>query len=460
MTSDKAKAATGGFQEFRLHKAIQKGVDVAGYGEPRPIQRKAIPAAMKGHDVLALAQTGTGKTCAFAVPILDHILDQDPKPPSALVLAPTRELALQIEGEFKKLAKFTDITTQTVFGGVGVSAQVSGLKRRPDVIIACPGRLLDLLGERQVDLRNIDTLVLDEADHMFDQGFLPDVRRILAALPKDRQNLLFSATMPREIEKLVKEVLHEPDVIELAHSTPAETIEHVLYPVAEDRKMELLDHLLRAAGKQTAIVFVRTKRRAKWIAQRLEMDGHRATALQGNMSQNQRNHAMDGFRKGGYQILVATDIAARGIDVAAVGQVINFDVPNVPDAYIHRIGRTGRSEVRGRAATLVTKADFGDIKAIEQRLGARIERIYEPGFGDREARHEAQRREQTARRNEERESRAPRAGGGGPRRGGGRGGGRGRARAGAESRFDGPPPATRTGSSARRRRGGPRRRGR
>ncbi|MFT4539429.1 MAG: ATP-dependent RNA helicase RhlE [Planctomycetota bacterium] len=324
---------------------------------------------------MGLAQTGTGKTAAFALPILQRLSAGRGSNPRALIVAPTRELAMQIHAEIEMLGKFTNVRSMTVFGGVSASPQIRGLKKRPDIVVACPGRLLDLMNGGHADLRGIEVLVLDEADHMLDMGFLPDIKRLLARLPERRQSLLFSATMPREIRSLSKNVLRNPHVVELAHSSPAETIEHALYPVDQTRKAELLQHLLRTDNFRSAIVFLRTKHRARRLAKVLDRDGHRAIALQGNMSQGQRERAMQGFRDGKYDVLVATDIAARGIDVAQVSHVINFDVPNTPDAYTHRIGRTGRSERSGKAYTMVTPEDLGSIKDIERKLKLKIPRV-------------------------------------------------------------------------------------
>jgi superfamily II DNA/RNA helicase len=294
--------------------------------------------------------------------------------PRALVVAPTRELAAQVHAEFERLAVHTTLTATSVFGGVPIARQIRALRQRPDVVVACPGRLLDLLGQGAVQLDRIEVLVLDEADHMFDMGFLPDVRRILRALPPRRQNLLFSATMPREIRKLADTILNKPAVIELGNSRPAETIAHALYPLAEGDKVGALEKLLAGEDFRSAIVFLRTKRRAKRLAERLEWHGHAAVAMQGNMSQPQRERALAGFREGRFSVLVATDIAARGLDIVGVSHVINFDVPNTPDAYTHRIGRTGRSEMPGTAFTFVTPDDADGVRAIEKRLGASIER--------------------------------------------------------------------------------------
>ncbi|MEX1024391.1 MAG: DEAD/DEAH box helicase, partial [Planctomycetota bacterium] len=363
-----------GFKTYGLPSNVLRGIEAAGYDNPRPIQAASIGSIMSGRDLLGLAQTGTGKTAAFVLPILERCLAAKSPGPRALVVAPTRELALQIHGEFETLGRFTNIRSTVVFGGIGQGPQVTALRKRPDVIVACPGRLLDLYAQGAVDFSKVEVLVLDEADHMFDMGFLPDIRRILNALPARRQNLMFSATMPAEIRKLADRVLTDPKVVELAHSSPADTIEHALYPVKEDQKQDALTNLLSTPDFTSAIVFLRTKHRAKRMALKLQKDGHKAIALQGNMSQNQREKAMKGFRSGAFEILVATDIAARGIDVVGVSHVINFDVPNTPDAYVHRIGRTGRSELLGKACTLITHEDAQQVRAIEKRLGHAIER--------------------------------------------------------------------------------------
>jgi len=368
------------FDHFALCPALRRAIRAAGYTKPREIQERTIPAVLAGRDVLGLAQTGTGKTAAFALPIIERLLAEARPGPRVLVVAPTRELVNQIDAEIRSLARGTKLRTVTVFGGVPDRTQIQELRRNPEIIVACPGRLLDLLGRRAVRLDRIETLVLDEADHMFDMGFLPDIRRILAALPEKRQNLLFSATMPAAIRGLADGILRDPVVAELAHSTPAATIEHALYPVAESRKMALLEHLLSEDGFVSAIVFTRTKHRANRLADRIERTGRRAVALQGNMSQGQRDRAMQGFRSRRFDILVATDLASRGLDVDQVSHVINFDVPNTPDAYTHRIGRTGRSERSGKACTFVTAEDGEAVRAIEQRIGRAIQRCAVAGF--------------------------------------------------------------------------------
>jgi ATP-dependent RNA helicase RhlE len=383
MSASQSISATG-FDRFELHPDLARGVRGAGFVEPRPIQVDTIPAALEGADVLGLAQTGTGKTAAFALPLLDQLLDARKPGPRALVLAPTRELATQIAAEIRLLAKFTRLKTALVFGGASMRVQVDALPRRPEVVVACPGRLLDLMGQGVARLGDVETLVLDEADHMFDMGFLPDIRRILSALPKERQNLLFSATMPREIRHLADEVLYDPHVVNLAGKAPAETVEHALYPVPEARKRDLLEHILASDGCDSAIVFTRTKHRARRLAQQLDKAGHRAVGLQGNMSQVQRDRAMGGFRSRRFDILVATDIAARGIDVSGISHVINYDVPNTPEAYTHRIGRTGRSERDGKACTFVTGEDWSWVRATERMIGEPIGRQQVESFTESE----------------------------------------------------------------------------
>jgi len=375
MSSKRPNGSKSAFSTFGLHKNLLRAISEAGFKEPRPIQAKAIPQALKGRDILGLAQTGTGKTAAFALPIIEYFIESKGQNPRALILAPTRELAIQTHAEIEALAKYTNIRSTTVFGGVSASAQMRALRARPDIIVACPGRLLDLAGSGHVHLDGVEVLVLDEADHMLDMGFLPDIKRIIALLPESRQNLLFSATMPREIRSLTDRMLHKPHVVELAHSMPLETIEHALYPVEQKQKAALLRHLMSEEGFTSAIVFLRTKHRARKLARDLDRAGHSAIALQGNMSQPQRQRAMQGFRDGRYDVLVATDIAARGIDVPKVSHVINFDLPNTPDAYTHRIGRTGRAEESGKACTFVTHEDFPAIKDIERKLKMEIPRI-------------------------------------------------------------------------------------
>jgi len=375
-----------GFADFRLEPSLERGVAAAGFEHPRPIQIETIPEALTGRDILGLAQTGTGKTAAFALPLLDRIVARKRRGPLALVVAPTRELATQIDAEIQTLARDTKVRTLTIYGGVSLNGQIRGLRRNPDILVACPGRLLDLHQQGHVDLSRVEALVLDEADHMFDMGFLPDLRRILALLPTERQNLLFSATMPREIQRLAHQILQDPHVVELETLAPAETIDHALIPFGSGNKRALLEQLLADEACHTAIVFTRTKHRARSLAKHLEKVGHEAVALQGNMSQSQRDRAMRGFRDGRFKVLVATDIVARGIDVAGVPHVINFDPPNTPEAYTHRIGRTGRSERTGQACTLVGPEDREWIQATERHLGEPIARRSIRGFDTTPAR--------------------------------------------------------------------------
>ena len=375
-----ANTSPTGFGRFELPERLLRGVRAAGFDNPWPIQVETIPAGLEGRDVLGLAQTGTGKTAAFALPLLDRFLETRRKAPAALVLAPTRELATQIADEIQTLAKFTRMKTVTIYGGVSMRQQVNALRQHPEIVVGCPGRVLDLLRQGLLRLDRIEALVLDEADHMFDMGFLPDIRRILAALPSPRQNLLFSASMPSEIRRLADDLLDDPHVVELANSIPATTIDHALYMVEERRKRDLLEHVLAGDDCESAIVFTRTKHRARRLAEQLSKAGHRAIGLQGNLSQAQRDRAMRGFRSRRYDILVATDIVARGIDVSGVSHVINFDVPNTPEAYTHRIGRTGRAELEGVAFTFVTDEDRSWVSATEQMIGAPIPRRQAKGF--------------------------------------------------------------------------------
>ena len=306
------------FQEFSFHPRVAAGVAAAGYAAPTPIQAQAIPSVMEGRDVMGLAQTGTGKTAAFALPILHRLMQGGRGQVRALVIAPTRELAEQIHVAIDTLGSETRLRSLTVYGGVSINPQMQKLKRGAEIVVACPGRLLDHIKQGTIDLSRLDVLVLDEADQMFDMGFFPDIRRILGHLPKKRQTLLFSATMPAEIRKLAHEVLSDPVTVQVDTVAPATTVSHALYPVAQHLKADLLLQLLRHTDTESVLVFTRTKHRAKRLGLQLEKAGYRAASLQGNLSQNRRQAALDGFRTGEFQILVATDIAARGIDVEGV----------------------------------------------------------------------------------------------------------------------------------------------
>ncbi len=330
--------------------------------------------------MLGLAQTGTGKTAAFVLPILQHLLAGPRGKLRVLILSPTRELSEQTHTTIGMLGRQTGFRSMTVYGGVSTQPQVKGLRAGIEIVVACPGRLLDLMGQKVVNLSRVEILVIDEADRMFDMGFLPDIRRILAALPIHRQTLLFSATMPAEILSLADEFLHNPVKVDLGVARPVETIGHAMYPVEQSHKTELLLALLRKSGSGQVLVFTRTKHRAKKVAEQLVKAGLPATSLQGNLSQNKRQQAMDNFRSGRVKILVATDIAARGIDVTQISHVINFDMPDTVDAYTHRIGRTGRMARQGTALTLVTQDDLPMIRTIERLLGRAVEQRKLGGF--------------------------------------------------------------------------------
>jgi ATP-dependent RNA helicase RhlE len=368
------------FSEFNLSPRIAAGVHALGYQEPTPIQQQSIPPIMAGRDVIGLAQTGTGKTAAFALPILQHLEGGPRGRVRALIVAPTRELAEQIHQAFADLGSKTRLRSVAIYGGVSMGPQLQALRSGPEVVVACPGRLLDHVRQGTISLAHVEILVLDEADRMFDMGFLPDVRRIIRAVPERRQTLLFSATMPDDIRALARDVLHDPLTVQIGRTAPAETVSHTLYPVPTHRKTELLLELLRITDFQAVLVFTRTKHRAKRLAQELQRDGFRATSLQGNLSQNQRQAAMEGFRSGAYRIMVATDIAARGIDVLSISHVINYDMPDTADAYTHRIGRTGRAEQAGEAFSLFTPADVDSLRSVERVLGHRLERRILPEF--------------------------------------------------------------------------------
>ena len=329
---------------------------------------------MKGHDVLGLAQTGTGKTAAFMLPILDKIYTNRKKSIKALVIAPTRELVDQINKTAVDLGKYTKSSSVSIYGGVSKRPQESKLSRHPDIVVACPGRLLDHLNDKTVDLSGVETLVLDEADTMCDMGFLPDIRKILDHLPPKRQNLFFAATMPKDIRVLVEDILKSPKTIQIGIISPAETVSHALYPMNENIKTKCLFKILETTATGRVIVFIRTKHRAKRVATDLGNRDYKVAALQGNLSQNKRNMAINGFKNGKYDILVAIDIASRGIDVSEVSHVINFDMPNTVDAYIHRIGRTGRAKNKGEALTFVVPDDEFMVRKIEKILKAKIDR--------------------------------------------------------------------------------------
>ena len=368
------------FHTLGLEPQLLKNVQEQGYTVSTPIQKKAIPAILEGRDVVGLAQTGTGKTAAFVLPLLQRLMTGPRRQLRALVVGPTRELAEQTKDVFTKLGQNTGFRCVTIYGGVGMRPQINGVRQGAEIAIACPGRLLDLLGQGAFKLDRVECLVLDEADRMFDMGFLPDIRKILQRLPTKRQVLLFSATMPEEIRRLANEVLHNPVTVQIAHSKPAETVEHALYPIEQNLKGALLLAVMKKIGAGSVLVFTRTKHRAKRLAAQLVAAGYRSTSLQGNLSQRQRQAALDGFKSGEHQILVATDLAARGIDVEDITHVINVDMPATVDDYTHRIGRTGRAAKTGDAFTFITHEDDATVRAIERLMGFKIERRRIEGF--------------------------------------------------------------------------------
>jgi ATP-dependent RNA helicase RhlE len=388
-----AGGGDAGFEGLELAPVLAAAVRAAGYTEPTPIQLRAIPHVLAGRDVLGCAQTGTGKTAAFALPILNALLAEPAREGvrgvRALILAPTRELASQIAASFLKYAPRGRIRCHVVFGGVGKGPQVQALRRGLDVLVATPGRLLDLMGEGVVDLRQVETFVLDEADRMLDMGFLPDVRRIVSALPRQRQTLMFSATMPREIRALADRLLHEP--VEVAVDRIASTVAPLaqyVYFVETARKTDLLLALLRGGEIDRALVFTRTKHAANRLTDKLVRARIQAEALHGNKSQAARERALANFKRGTTRVVVATDIAARGIDVKDLSHVVNFDVPNQPETYVHRVGRTGRAGAAGTAVSLCAAGERSFLASIERLTRRRLDRLEPPqGFaaGLREA---------------------------------------------------------------------------
>ncbi|MBA2707710.1 MAG: DEAD/DEAH box helicase [Gemmatimonadaceae bacterium] len=369
------------FTTFKLDRNLLKGLKELGFVRPTPIQADAIPPAMDGRDVLACASTGSGKTAAFLLPILNGLIERPRGTTRALVLTPTRELAAQIVEQLNGLAIHTPVTAWAIIGGVGMGPQEHAFRSGMDVLVATPGRLLDHMRAPYAKLGGIEYLVLDEADRMLDMGFLPDIRRILKAIPAKRQTLFFSATIPGPIATLSSQMLRNPVTINLDRtSAPAVGITQALYPVPQELKSALLLDLLVRGDMQQALAFTRTKHRANRLAEYLVKNGIRAERIHGNRSQPQRTEALAGFKSGKYRVLVATDIAARGIDVEALGHVVNFDVPPAPEDYIHRVGRTGRAEMTGEAFTLVAPDEEGDIKGIEKAIGRRLPRVTVAGF--------------------------------------------------------------------------------
>ena len=362
------------FKLLGLSDEVVRGVQAAGYVEPTPIQLRGIPVILGGKDLIGAAQTGTGKTAAFALPILTLLKTHGKC--RCLVLEPTRELAAQVETAFHDYGRFTNMKTAVIFGGVGYGEQKQGLQRGVYIVVATPGRLLDLLGQGSLHLRDVNLLVLDEVDRMLDMGFLPDVRKIVDRCPKQRQTLLFSATIPPEIERLAAWVLRNPEKIEIGISrSPAETVTHACYPVATSQKFQLLAALLQRTNFDSVLIFSRTKHGADKIATRLRAERHSVAALHSNRTQRERVEALEGFKSGKYEVMVATDIAARGLDVEDISHVINYDVPQHPEDYVHRIGRTGRAQKVGDAFTLVTVEELEYLRAIERFIGQKIPQL-------------------------------------------------------------------------------------
>ncbi|HXI71865.1 MAG TPA: DEAD/DEAH box helicase [Verrucomicrobiae bacterium] len=364
------------FSKLGLAPAVLEGVNAMGYVDPTPIQLRAIPLVLSGKDVIGSAQTGTGKTAAFGLPILSKLGQHSSAGARVLILEPTRELAAQVETAFHDFARFTNLKTTVVFGGVGYGKQNDELRAGADIVVATPGRLLDHLEQGTLRLDKVEFLVLDEADRMLDMGFLPDVRRIVEKCPRARHTSLFSATVPPQIETLIQWAMHDPETIEIgARRTPAETVKHVIYPVSDTQKTDLLLELLERVNYDSVIIFCRTKHGADRVANTLKRANHAVCVLHSNRTQKEREQALQGFREGKYEVLVATDIAARGLDIADVSHVVNYDVPQHPEDYIHRIGRTGRAEATGDAFTIMIAEDAPHVYAIERFISQTIPRV-------------------------------------------------------------------------------------
>jgi ATP-dependent RNA helicase RhlE len=363
------------FQNLGLSDDVVHGVQSMGFLDPTPIQLQAFPLILAGKDIIGASQTGTGKTAAFMLPLLTKLASHAPGGPRVLILEPTRELAGQVDVASRNYSRFGNLRTTVVYGGVGYGEQETQLRNGTDVLVATPGRLLDFMEKGTIKLGTIQHLVLDEADRMLDMGFMPDVRRIIDQCPKDRQTLLFSATMPPEIAKLTEWALRNPEKVEIGgRRSPAETVTHALYPVAVSQKFDLLLEILERTHYKSVLIFCRTKMNADRIAARLEAAGHTVAAMHSDRTQGERTEALEGFRSGKYEVMVATDIASRGIDISTITHVINYDVPQHPDDYVHRIGRTGRARTEGDAFTLMTAEEAPDVTAIERFIGQEIER--------------------------------------------------------------------------------------
>jgi ATP-dependent RNA helicase RhlE len=372
------------FSELGLSQSIVRGVRAVGYSEPTPIQTQAIPAILSGRDLIGIAQTGTGKTAAFVLPILEKL--KDGRGLRCLVLTPTRELAAQVETSVRDYARFMRLRGAAIYGGVSMGPQIGALRRGVDIVVATPGRLLDHMNRRTIQFSQLQMLVLDEADRMLDMGFLPDIKRIIESLPRKRQTLLFSATIPQEIEQLARQILVNPALIEVGRRTsPAEGVAQFLYPVSRHLKMRLLLKILESTATTSVLVFTRTKNGADKVARILNERGHSSAQIHGDRSQSQRSHSLHGFRTGRYKILVATDIAARGLDIEGISHVINYDVPATPEDYVHRIGRTARAQTLGDAFTIVSPEEEDIVRDIERVLKKKLPRVTVPDFDYRAA---------------------------------------------------------------------------
>ncbi len=368
------------FAELGLSEPVLRAVVAAGYETPTPIQAQAIPLVLKGRDIMGLAQTGTGKTAAFTLPIVDR-LSEGPRRTRALILTPTRELCVQVEESVQKYAKFSDLDVAPVYGGVPLEPQQKSLRAGVDIVVATPGRMIDHLERQNVVFDDLEVLVLDEADRMLDMGFAPQINRIVAQIPPYRQTLLFSATMPPEVEALARKYLRKPEVVQIGiRSSAASTVSHAVYPVPADRKTALLAELLKAEGMDSVLVFCRTKHGSDRVVRQLDHEGIPATAMHADKTQAQRTKALSDFKHGKIRVLVATDIAQRGLDINGISHVINYDVPQQPEDYVHRIGRTGRADATGDAFTFMAPDEIAMVRTIERILGEPIPRISVPGF--------------------------------------------------------------------------------
>jgi ATP-dependent RNA helicase RhlE len=368
------------FATLGLSDAVLRAAEAAGYRDPTPIQAQAIPLILNGRDIIGLAQTGTGKTAAFTLPVVDRIID-GPRRTRVLILTPTRELCVQVEESVRKYARFAELDVAAIYGGVPLEPQQQALRAGVDVVVATPGRMIDHLERQNVVFDDLEVLVLDEADRMLDMGFAPQINRIVAQIPLYRQTLLFSATMPPEVEALARKYLRKPEVVQIGlRSSAASTVTHAVYPVPSERKSALLGQLLKEAGMDSVLVFTRTKYGADRVVRHLEHDGIDATAMHADKTQSQRTKALSDFKLGKIRVLVATDIAQRGLDISGISHVINYDVPQHPEDYVHRIGRTGRAESTGDAFTFMAPDEIAMVRTIERMIGEPIPRISVPGF--------------------------------------------------------------------------------